>query len=285
MANGRASRGATALIVVGGLLLAAGVGLFVAGFVLLARDVVDTVDRITDFRDELDADAAAPSTVQFEVQQGVDYDVFAIGSNLVYDRCPGSETSCSETRSFTVPEFSISGPTGRIDISGSGGEVTYDLPGTDAVKIGSFTAAEAATYTITVGPATSEVTAIGVGEGIDFGEEVEDYIANGVAITVGGLVFTVGLLALIGGIIWRVVSGSGGGGSAPPGGFGGPQWRPGPLPPQQGWPPQQGYPPGYGPPPGWPAQPGQPPQPTYPPQPIYPQPGWPPQDAPTDRPS
>lgn len=214
--------------------------LAVVGFFMLGSGVVNQVGNILDFRDNLAGEAEVPGTTEMVLEADTQYNVLAIGDDLVYSS--GSDDfSDTVIADFDEPDVTITDPDGNEVELGTPIQTTFDMPETDAVAISDFHSGDAGTYTMVVEGSGGAVDAVGVGDALTF-DDLKDFTGSAVALVVAGFAAMIGLPMLIGGIIWAVSSKSRTGGPRGPSGPG--RYQP------PTWGPPGGYPApgGYGPP-------------------------------------
>jgi hypothetical protein len=258
MASGGRRRGPTVLLVLGAVVAVVGVVTMVVGGVVLGDDVVDTVENAIDFRDDLAVEVDLPGDATFELRGGDEYQVIAIGRDLVRSSTDAGGFTDTDIRPFDVPEVTITDPSGDdVVLHDPGVSTTYDS-GVDGVVIYEFDAVDSGRYSIAVDGEPSAVTSVGVGESFEL-EDLAGIFGGAAAIVLGGVLLGMGIVMLVAGAIWLSVGGGSTTPRPPPSGpWGGSGGWPAP-PPGSGPQPGYGAPPGYGPPPGPPGWGGPPP--------------------------
>ena len=213
-------------MVLGGLLLVSGAVAFVIGSVLLGNRVADSASGFLDLRADVLVEVPVPGQDEVELDEDK-YQLVAYGERLVH-RVPSHGGGDGigdrlEAIPFAEPDVTVTGPDGSVAIEkASSTSLSRNVEG-GAVVIGELTVSDPGSYRVGAEPGGPAVTSIGIRPAPDLGESVGDAIGSGL-IVIGGIVSGgLGLLVLVGGIVWLGVSGR----SQPPG----------PLPP----------PPGYGP--------------------------------------
>lgn len=186
----RAPRGATALVVIGALLLVAALVAAVVAVTLFVRAVpFGVVDVAGGPGSAALASGPVPGSAELDVSDGTTYAVWAVDGGALGARDVAVACGGSDAPAVSAP--SVSG-------SSSAGGVT-------AETVAEFTAAADTTCTVSVASAPGTSTFV-VTEGWRFGEFFGTVGGTVAAALVagGGGVLGVGLLA--GGIVWRVVA-------------------------------------------------------------------------------
>jgi hypothetical protein len=246
MATGGRRRGPTVLFVLGAVVAVGGIVTMVVGGFVLGDDVVETVENAIDFRDDLAVEVDLPGEATFDLSGGDEYQVIAIGRDLVRSSTDAGGFTDTDVRAFAIPAVTITDPSGDdVALHDPGVSTTWDS-GVDGVAIYEFDAVDSGRYSITVDGEPSAVTSVGVGEGFEF-EDLASFFGGAAAIALGAVLLAIGIVLLVAGAIWLAVGGGSTTPRPPPGPWGG-------GPPGYGPPPGYGAPPGYGPqgpPPGW----------------------------------
>ena len=219
-------RGPVVLMVLGGLLLVGGAVAFVFGSVMFGSKVADSASGLFNLRADVLVEVSVPGKDEVELDAD-EYQLVAYGSRLVHrvPSHPGGDGVGDrlEAIPFDEPDVTVFGPEGLVDIKkASSTSLSRNLEG-GAVVIGELTVSDPGSYRVSAQPGGPAVTSVGIRPAPNLGETVGNAIGSGL-IVIGGMVAGgLGLLVLVGGIVWL--------------GVGGRTRPPEPLPP----------PPGYGP--------------------------------------
>jgi hypothetical protein len=230
--EGNRRRGPLLLMVLGAVLLVAGTSGFVVGSVLLGNRVADSASGLLDLHSKVVLEVQVPGRGEAALETG-DYQVVAYGPQLVH-RVPGDDGASGEgdrggleAQTFAQPAVTVTGPDGRrlaVENAGSTSlstNLSLDSAG-GAVVIAKLSVSEPGRYQVAVRPGDPVVTSIGIRPSPDIGETFGDAIGSGLIVIGGVVAGGLGLLVLVGGIVWYGT---------------GDRRQPEPLPP----------PPGYGP--------------------------------------
>lgn len=203
--------------IIGGVLLVLSVVLGLVGLIVLGRNVGETIKAAVVSDDDLQGRTPIPGTASVHLTPGR-YVVVALGKDLRRSSCldPPTETttvddveSCRTVRNdFVEPNVTITGP-------GEGTSVEVDptdsasnllLLDLDDAILARFEVTTAGTYRIRTEaglgePATATVDAVAVAARPPLSEPVRRAVAGGVMAAFAGLLFLVGLITLIVGLV------------------------------------------------------------------------------------
>lgn len=205
-----ARRRGRVLVRVGIGLLVVGIGAFVGGFVLMGVNVFDTVKDGIDPTEDLNVSVGVPGQGTTELDAGR-YQVVALGDTLVSVSGRSSDAGgyTVSPLPFTRPAVTVTGPDGAVlALEQPSHDRLSSAPGLDAVGISEFTAPTDGTYSIAVGGESTAVTMIGIDEADSLWDSAKPWITSSAVTTIGGVLMTVGVLVLVGGIL-RSTIGSG----------------------------------------------------------------------------
>lgn len=198
----RSRRGPVALIVLGSLLLVSGVSAFVLGSVLFGSRVADSASGLLDLRAKVLVEVSVPGQAEVSLDGG-DYQVVAFGRRLVH-RAPGGEGGDRlDELPFVQPTVTVRDPGGsELEVEEPGATSLSRNATGGAVVIGQVTVTDAGRHRVDVEAGGPAVTSVGIRPAPDLEATVDDAIGSGL-IVLGGLVAGgLGLLLLVGGIVW-----------------------------------------------------------------------------------
>lgn len=191
-------------------LLVVGVAAFVGGFVLMGVNAFDAVQDGIDPQGDLNVSVGVPGagTVELDADR---YQVVALGDTLVSVSGMSSDAGgYTVTRlPFAEPAVTVTGPDGAVmALESPSIDRLSSTPGLDAVGISEFTAPVDGTYTVTVAGDRGAVSSIGIDEADSLWDAARPWITSSGVIALGGILMTIGVLVLVGGIM-RSTLGSG----------------------------------------------------------------------------
>ncbi len=224
----RPSKGPKVTLVLGVIAVVVGLMAVPIGFGLFSGGAAPATNDASEFRDDLDAEVAVPSTNEVYLE-AKGYDVVAIGTGLTNPGTPkpGGGTYLDTRAEFSRPAITITGPDGNgVMIELQHNVLTYTGNGYDMVSLNWFEIDTAGTYVIDVrgqGP----VTTVGIGDANTRNDHSNDLYFGGWLLVLLGVPFVlVGSVLVIGGLAWRGIDRNRGRrgppGWPPPGGQPGP---------------------------------------------------------------
>ena len=244
----RPSKGPKVTLVLGTIALVVGVLAVAAGFGVFGTNTTNLTNDASEFRDDLDAEIAVPSTTEVYLE-AKGYDVVAIGTGLTNPGTPkpGGGTYLDTRADFPRPTLTVTGPDGApVPVENQRNVLTYTGDGYDMVSLNWLEIETAGTYVIEVrgqGP----VTAVGIGDANTRNETgIDLYFGGWLLVLLGVLVVLFGLVLVIVGFSWRGIDRNRGRRGPPTGPppFGPPgphdSMAPPPPPPSSTWEPPPG---------------------------------------------
>jgi hypothetical protein len=198
------------LVRLGIAVLVVGVVAFIGGFVLMGVNAFESVRDGIDPQRDLDLSVGVPGngTVELDADR---YQVVALGDTLVAVSGMSSDAGGYTVSRipFTEPVVTITGPDGAVvDLEPPGHDRLSSTPGLDAVGIFEFTVPTDGMYAVTVAGEAPAVSSIGIDEADSLWESAKPWITSSAVIAIGGVLMTIGVLVLVGGIV-RSTLGSG----------------------------------------------------------------------------
>lgn len=205
-----ARRKGRGLVRLGIVALVLGVVAFIGGFVLMGVNAFESVKDGIDPAADLDLSVQVPGEGAVELGAGR-YQVVALGDTLISVSGRSSDAGGHTlTRlPFAEPAVTVTGADGTVaPLEAPSHERLSSTPGLDAVGISEFTAPSDGMYTVVVSGEPAAVSMIGIDEADSLWDSARPWITSSAVIAIGGVLMTVGALALVGGIV-RSVLGSG----------------------------------------------------------------------------
>ena len=195
-------RGPVLLMVIGALLLVAGASGFVIGSVLFGNRVADSASGFLDLRAKRVLELPVPGRDEVHLETGR-YQVVAYGPRLVHRARAAGDDDGLDAVPFVDPAVTVTGPDGtRLPIEKANSTILSRSPVEGAVVIGKVSVTEPGAYRVIAQQGGPAVTSVGIRPSPDFGKTVGDAIGSGL-IVVGGMVAGgLGLLVMVGGIVW-----------------------------------------------------------------------------------
>lgn len=178
-----------------------------AGFVLMGAKMFDTFQEGMDPESHLDLTVELPGEGRVQLEPGR-YEVVALGPTLTAVSGMHSDAGGQDVDRlpFRDPDVTVTGPDGEpVTLEPVGVEHLSHTPGLDVVSFREFTVTTEGDYTLVVTGEPGPVTKVGVGEAVDLWDEAKGWVLSAVVSSVGGLLMTFGILALLGGVVWWVV--------------------------------------------------------------------------------
>lgn len=203
-------KGPRYLIIGGAIAAVIGVLMFVGGFVMLGSNFFGMAKEAADPEGSLQVSVDIPGLTTVDLSPGR-YQVVALGPTLVAvsGRSGDAGGHHLERLPFPDPDVTVTAPDG-VDVRLEQPSINRlsSLPGHDMVGFAEFTAAQAGQYRLEVRGEPGQVVKVGIDEAESLTEEAAPWLASSVVIVIGGLLTTAGVIAAVGGLVWRVVSGA-----------------------------------------------------------------------------
>lgn len=198
------------MLIIGGAITAViGVLMFVGGFVMLGSNFFGMAKEAADPERSLKISVGIPGQTTVDLPPGR-YQVVALGPTLVSVSGRSSDAGGYHLQRlpFPDPDVTVTAPDGAdVRLERPSVDRLSSLPGHDMVGFAEFTAAQAGQYRLEVRGEPGQVTKAGIGKAESLTEEAAPWLASSVVITLGGLLATAGVIAAVGGLLWRVLSG------------------------------------------------------------------------------